>query len=127
MLYVDMCYICRGIIPGYEHFGRSPQETDKCPLYSDTVKLNDAQIKTAATHALTQYVEDNPEAAAARMDVMKLPVTGAATRKAPARAAAPARVAVAPVAVAVAPVAVAPVRVAVALAPRRATKRAKRR
>jgi len=71
--WLDMCYLCRGVIPGYEHFSNNKDDTSKCPLYSDTVKLNNQMVATAATTALTTYVDENPEAAAARLEVLKLP------------------------------------------------------
>ncbi|KAI8922162.1 hypothetical protein DFJ77DRAFT_516476 [Powellomyces hirtus] len=42
-----ICYVCRQIVPGYEHFTQDPNDASSCPLFDDTLKRNENDVKEA--------------------------------------------------------------------------------
>lgn len=59
-----MCYICRVPVKSYEHFHQgNTAATDasvrgKCPLWTDTVKIDTTRVREAAESAAKAVVDD---------------------------------------------------------------------
>ncbi|KAI3642263.1 hypothetical protein MP228_011818 [Amoeboaphelidium protococcarum] len=46
-----ICYICRRVVKGYDHFGSGNGKDGKCPLWDDTVQKNAQEVLKAAEEA----------------------------------------------------------------------------
>lgn len=54
-----MCYLCKQPIHGYDHFTNYPQrEPNKCPLWTDSVRLHGNEVMEAAAQAKNELDPD---------------------------------------------------------------------
>ncbi|KAI9225021.1 hypothetical protein BC828DRAFT_371896 [Blastocladiella britannica] len=81
-----MCYVCRQVISGYEHFNRGPPGSEggsaKCPLHDDTALREHTEVADAERRALEELREK--EGTDAAYTAEELNIGGAAGRVAPA-------------------------------------------
>ncbi|KAI9031991.1 hypothetical protein DFJ74DRAFT_592509, partial [Hyaloraphidium curvatum] len=61
-----ICYVCRQVIPGYQHFSHgadgkpNPDSKNRCPLWDDTVRGDALAVNEAAQRALEEAKKLDP-------------------------------------------------------------------
>ncbi|KDN43138.1 hypothetical protein RSAG8_06291, partial [Rhizoctonia solani AG-8 WAC10335] len=86
-----VCYVCRQIIRGYDHFDQTPQgvarnpKSKKCPLWESLEQRHADEVKQAAEVAREEYRRLNPEVREEDI-VVELPQAPAPPAPAPAPA-----------------------------------------